>query len=46
MAAERLVTQIGGRVVGFAFVIELARLGGAGKIRKLGYEVHSLAVYE
>ena len=46
MAAERLVTQLGGRVVGFAFVIELGRLGGAGKIRKLGYEVHSLVVYE
>jgi adenine phosphoribosyltransferase len=45
MAAERLVLQLGGKIVGFAFVIELANIGGARKIRKLGYEVHSLVVY-
>jgi adenine phosphoribosyltransferase len=37
--------QLGGKIVGFAFVIELANIGGARKIRKLGYEVHSLVVY-
>ena len=45
VAAERLVLQLGGKIVGFAFVIELANIGGARKIRKLGYEVHSLVVY-
>jgi adenine phosphoribosyltransferase len=46
MAAERLVLQLGGKIVGFAFVIELASVGGARKIRKLGYKVYSLVVYE
>lgn len=45
IAAERLVTQLGGKVVAFAFVIELASIGGASKIREMGYEVHSLVVY-
>ena len=45
IAAERLVLELGGKIVGFAFVIELASIGGARKIRKLGYEVHSLVVY-
>ena len=46
IAAERLVSQLGGEVVGFAFVVELAKIGGAKKIRKLGYDVCSLVVYE
>ena len=45
IAAEHLVLQLGGKIVGFAFVIELASIGGARKIRKLGYEVHYLVVY-
>jgi adenine phosphoribosyltransferase len=46
IAAERLVMELGGKIAGFAFVIELANIGGAKKIRKLGYEVYSLVVYE
>jgi adenine phosphoribosyltransferase len=46
IAAERLVSQLGGKVVGFAFVVELANLGGATKIRELGYDVCSLVVYD
>ena len=46
IAAERLVSQLGGKVVGFAFVIELAKIGGATKIRELGYDVCSLVVYD
>lgn len=46
IAAERLVSQLGGKVVGFAFLVELANLGGATKIRKLGYDVCSLVVYD
>jgi adenine phosphoribosyltransferase len=45
IAAERLVLQLGGKIVGFAFVIELASIGGARRIRELGYKVHSLVVY-
>jgi hypothetical protein len=32
--------------MGFAFIIELANIGGSGKIRNMGYDVHSLVVYE
>ena len=46
IAAEELVTQLGGEVVGFAFIIELANIGGSSKIRDMGYDVHSLVVYE
>jgi adenine phosphoribosyltransferase len=46
IAAERLISLLGGNVVGFAFVIELAKIGGATKIRKLGYDVCSLVVYD
>jgi adenine phosphoribosyltransferase len=46
IAAEQLVTQLGGEVMGFAFIIELANIGGSGKIRNMGYDVHSLVVYE
>jgi adenine phosphoribosyltransferase len=46
IAAEQLVTQLGGEVVGFAFIIELANIGGSSKIRDMGYDVHSLVVYE
>jgi adenine phosphoribosyltransferase len=46
IAAERLVSELGGNVVGFAFVVELAKIGGATKIRELGYDVCSLVVYE
>jgi adenine phosphoribosyltransferase len=45
IAAEQLVTQLGGKVIGFAFVIELASVGGSSKIKQLGYEVHSLVAY-
>src|SRR5215216_4506939 len=46
IAAERLVSHLGGKVVGFAFVVELANIGGATKIRELGYDVCSLVVYD
>jgi adenine phosphoribosyltransferase len=41
-----LVEELGGKVSGFAIVIELARLDGAEKLRKMGYHVHSLVVYD
>jgi adenine phosphoribosyltransferase len=43
-ATLRLMEQLGGKVVGVAFMIELAFLGGRDKLRS--YSVHSLIVYE
>jgi adenine phosphoribosyltransferase len=40
----RLVTEAGGQVMGCAFVVELAFLGGREKLAD--YDVHSLVVYE
>jgi adenine phosphoribosyltransferase len=37
---------LSGKVAGFAFVIELASMNGADKLRKMGYQVHSLMVYD
>jgi adenine phosphoribosyltransferase len=43
-ATLRLVEQLGGYVVGVAFMLELAFLGGREKLSK--YPVHSLIVYD
>lgn len=45
IAAAQLIEDVGGKVAGFAFVIELSDLHGAQKLRKMGYEVHSLVTY-
>lgn len=46
IAAASLIEELGGRVAGFAFVIELASMDGAEKLRKMGYKVHSLVTYD
>ncbi len=46
IAASQLIEESGGKVAGFAFVIELGGLKGAERLRKLGYEVQSLVVYD
>jgi adenine phosphoribosyltransferase len=46
VAAAQLVEELGGKVAGFAFVIELAELKGADRLRDLGYKVQSLVVYK
>ena len=43
-ATLRLMEQLGGKVVGVAFMIELAFLGGRDTLRN--YPVHSLIVYD
>jgi len=43
-ACADLVSQVGGRLCGFAFVVELADLGGKGKLPE-GVPVESLIVY-
>ncbi|HKU49514.1 MAG TPA: adenine phosphoribosyltransferase [Nitrososphaera sp.] len=46
VAASELIQQVGGKVAGFAFVIELADLNGSGRLKKLGHRVESLVVYD
>jgi adenine phosphoribosyltransferase len=43
-AAVKLVERLGGRVDGFAFVVELAFLGGRKKLK--GYDVYSIVTYD
>src|SRR5439155_23777644 len=45
-AAAQLVKQLGGKIAAFAFVLELAGLQGGTKLRQMGHEVYSLAVYD
>lgn len=42
VAAAQLVEELGGEVAGFAFIIELADLRGADRLRKMSYKVNSL----
>jgi len=44
-AAAHLVEELGGKVAGFAFVIELSDLHGADRLRNMGYKVQSLVTY-
>ena len=45
VAAAQLIEEVGGKVAGFAFIIELADLHGADRLRKMGYKVQSLVTY-
>jgi adenine phosphoribosyltransferase len=45
VAAAQLIEEIGGKVAGFAFIIELTDLHGADRLRKMGYKVQSLVTY-
>jgi adenine phosphoribosyltransferase len=45
VAAAQLIEELGGRVAGFAFIIELSDLHGSDRLRKMGYTVHSLVTY-
>ncbi|HEX2224913.1 MAG TPA: adenine phosphoribosyltransferase [Thermoanaerobaculia bacterium] len=44
-AAARLVEQVGGKVAGFGFIVELTFLDGRRKLESAGYEVASLIQY-
>lgn len=46
VAAAELVQQVGGKVVGFAFVIELGGLSGTERLTKMGHRVESLVTYD
>ena len=45
VAASELIEELGGKVAGFAFVIELVNLNGSTRLRKMGYDVQSLVDY-
>jgi adenine phosphoribosyltransferase len=45
IAAAQMIKELGGKVAGFAFVIELSDLKGADRLRKMGYNVESLVTF-
>ena len=45
IAAAQLIKELGGKVAGFAFIIELSDLKGADRLRKTGYKVESLVSF-
>ena len=45
VAAAQMINELGGKVAGFAFIIELSDLKGADKLRKMGYNVESLVSF-
>jgi adenine phosphoribosyltransferase len=45
LAAAKLVEELGGNVIGFAFIVELSSLGGGKLLREKGYSVHSMVIY-
>ncbi|MGP3698711.1 adenine phosphoribosyltransferase [Rhodobacter sp. NSM] len=45
-AGIKLIEQLGGQVVGCAFVVDLPDLGGRRKLEDLGMEVHALCSFE
>jgi len=44
LAASKLIQELGGEVVGMAFIVELAYLNGRSKLK--GYQIKSLVVYK
>jgi len=44
-AAAQIIKDIGGKVAGFAFIVELSDLKGADRLRKMGYKVESLVTF-
>ena len=45
VAAAHMIEEMGGKVAGFAFIIELSDLKGADGLRKMGYNVESLVTF-
>ncbi len=44
-AAAQMIKELGGKVAGFAFIIELSDLKGGDRLRKMGYNVESLVTF-
>jgi adenine phosphoribosyltransferase len=45
IAAAQMIEELGGKVAGFAFIIELSNLKGVDRLRKMGYNVESLVTF-
>lgn len=45
VAAAQMIKELGGKVAGFAFIIELSDLKGVDRLRKMGYNVESLVTF-
>jgi adenine phosphoribosyltransferase len=45
-AAARLITRLGGRIVGCSFVIDLPDLGGKKRLEEMGLSVYTLVEFE
>lgn len=45
IAAAQMIKELGGKVAGFAFIIELSELKGADRLRNMGYNVESLVTF-
>ena len=45
ITAAQMIKELGGKVAGFAFVIELSDLKGANRLREMGYNVESLVTF-
>jgi adenine phosphoribosyltransferase len=45
VAAAQMIKELGGKVAGFAFIIELSDLKGPDRLRKMGYNVESLVSF-
>ncbi|MEK6216171.1 MAG: adenine phosphoribosyltransferase [Boseongicola sp.] len=45
-AGIKLIEQMGGEIIGCAFIIDLPELGGRKKLEALGMEVHTLCEFE
>jgi adenine phosphoribosyltransferase len=45
IAAAQMIKELGGKVAGFAFIIELSGLKGAYRLRRMGYSVESLVTF-
>lgn len=44
-AAAKLLEELGGKVIGFAFLVELSSLGGSKLLQDKGYHVQSMVTY-
>lgn len=44
-AAAKLIRQLGGEIIGAAFLVDLPELGGTAKLESLGIKVHALMTF-
>ena len=45
LASAKLIEELGGKVIGFAFMVELSSLRGSKLLQSNGYNVHSMVIY-